>query len=149
MSSGTPDSHSAADVQARLQQALRAALQARDAAAVSALRSAQAAIGNAEAVAAPPGSRAPGGNRHFAGTVEGLGAAETRRRFVSAAEAEEIIRTEIDERDEAADLYERAGHADRAARLRREAGALAAAVSADPLSVPPPPSDPPLLSDEA
>lgn len=108
---------------------------------MSALRSARAAIANAEAVAVPPGPRAPGGNQHFAGTVAGLGAAEARRRVLSAGEAEEIIRTEIAERNEAADLYERAGHADRAARLRHEADALAAAVSADPPSALPPPSD--------
>jgi len=129
VTSGTPDRWSAADLQARLQQALRAAQQARDPAAVSALRSAQAAIGNAEAVAAPPGSPAPGGNQHFAGTVAGLGAAEARRRVLTAAEAEEIIRAEISERHEAADLYERAGHADRAARLRREADALLTALA--------------------
>jgi hypothetical protein len=91
---------------------------------VSALRSAQAAIGNAEAVAVPPASQAPGGNQHFAGTVAGLGAAEARRRVLSAADAEEIIRAEVAERHGAADLYEQAGHADRATRLRREADAL-------------------------
>ena len=132
MSSGNADRWSAEDVQARLQHALRAALQARDPAAVSALRSAQAAIGNAEAVAAPQRSAAPGGNQHFAGVVEGLGAGEAPRRVLAAAEAEEIIRTEISERHEAADLYERSGHADRAARLRREADALAVAMSAGP-----------------
>jgi hypothetical protein len=130
VSSGTQDSRSAADVQARLQRALRAALQARDPAAVSALRSARAAIGNAEAVAAPPGPPAPGGNRHFAGAVEGLGAAEAPRRALTGAEALQIISAEISERREAADLYERAGHADRAARLRGEANALMAVLSA-------------------
>jgi uncharacterized protein YqeY len=128
MSSGTPGSRSAAGVQARLQRALRAALQARDPAAVSALRSAQAAIGNAEAIA-PPGSAAPGGNQHVAGSVEGLGAAEAPRRVLSEADAHEIIRTEISERHEAAELYERAGHADRAARLRREAEVLQSALA--------------------
>jgi len=128
MNSGTPGSRSAADVQARLRRALRAALQARDPAAVSALRSAQAAIGNAEAIT-PPGSAAPGGNQHFAGSVEGLGAAEAPRRVLSEADAEEIIGAEISERHEAADLYERAGHADRAARLRREAEVLRSALA--------------------
>jgi uncharacterized protein len=129
VSPGTADGRSAADILARLQQALRGALQARDAAAVSALRSAQAAIGNAEAVAAPQGSPAPGGSQHFAGTVGGLGAGEARRRTLTAAEAEEIIRTEISERHAAAEEYERAGHADRAARLRREADALLTALA--------------------
>jgi hypothetical protein len=144
VSSGTQDRRSAADVQARLQRALRAALQARDAAAVSALQSAQAAIGNAEAIAEPPGSPAPGGNRHFAGAVEGLGAAEAPRRVLTGAEAQQIISAEISERHEAADLYERAGHADRAARLRGEANALMAVLSADaPPSVPRPSAPPP------
>jgi hypothetical protein len=128
MSSGTAGSRSAAVLQARLQHALRGALQARDPAAVSALRSAQAAIGNAEAIA-PPGSAAPGGNQHFAGSVEGLGAAEAPRRVLSEADAQEIIRTEISERHEAAELYERAGHPGRAARLRREAEVLRSALT--------------------
>ena len=127
MSSGTSDGRP--DLRARLQQALRAALQARDSAAVSALRSAQAAIGNAEAVAPPPGSPAPGGNQHFAGSVGGLGAAEAPRRALTEEQAREIVRGEIAERHDAADLYERSGHADRAARLRREADALRAALT--------------------
>jgi hypothetical protein len=118
-----------ADLQGRLQQALRAALQARDAAAVSALRSARAAISNAEAVTPPAGSPAPGGNRHFAGTVGGLGAGEAPRRVLTEQQAVQIIRAEISERHAAAELYERSGHAERAARLRREADALAAALA--------------------
>jgi uncharacterized protein YqeY len=149
VSSGIPDSWSAADIQARLQRALQAALQARDPAAVSALRSARAAIGNAEAVAAPPGSPALGGNRHFARAAEGLGAAEAPRRVVTGAEAQQIIGAEIAERREAADLYERAGHADRAARLRGEASALMAVLSADTSMSAPPPSTPPPPSDGA
>ena len=129
MSSGTSDGRPG--LRARLQQALRAALQARDSAAVSALRSAQAAIGNAEAVVPPPPpqSPAPGGNRHFAGSVGGLGAAEAPRRVVTEQQASEIVRGEIAERHDAADLYERFGHADRAARLRREADALRSALT--------------------
>lgn len=132
MSSSTQDSGPATDLQARLQHALRRALQARDTAAVSALRSAQSAISNAEAVAPRPGSAAPGGNQHFAGSVHGLGAAEVPRHVLTEEQAGEIVRTEIAERGDAAHLYERAGHADRAARLRREADALAAVLSAGP-----------------
>ena len=96
--------------------------------AVSALRSAQAAIGNAEAVAPPPGSPAPGGNRHFAGAVEGLRAAEATRRILTAQEVIDIVRAEIAERHQAAEIYERSGHAERADRLRREAEVLQAAL---------------------
>jgi hypothetical protein len=44
-------------------------------------------------------------------------------------QAVQIIRAEISERHAAAELYERSGHAERAARLRREADALAAALA--------------------
>jgi uncharacterized protein YqeY len=139
VSSDAPDSRPEANLQARLQQALRAALQTRDSVAVSALRSAQAAVGNAEAVAPPPGSPAPGANRHFAGSVQGLGAGEVPRRVLTEKQVSEIVRAEIAERYEAADLYERSGRADRAARLRREADVLAAALSA---GAPPPSATP-------
>lgn len=113
---------------ARLQQALLAALHARDTVAVSALRSAQAAIGNAEAVV-PPAAATGHRQQHIAGSVAGLGAAEAPRRALSAAETSRIIQAEISERQDAAGLYERAGHADRADRLRREAHALAAVLA--------------------
>ncbi|MBO0822305.1 MAG: hypothetical protein J2P29_05825 [Actinobacteria bacterium] len=114
-------------VQARLGQALRTALQARDTAAVAALRSAHSAISNAEAVS-NPAPQARHGNQYIAGGVAGLGAAETRRRVLSAAEAEQIVRTEISDRLDAAARYDQAGHTDRAARLRHEAGVLEAAL---------------------
>ena len=118
-----------ADARARLRPALAAALRARDMVAVSALRSALAAIGNAEAVepgvAAPPGSGSP----HVAGSVAGLGAAEAERRRLSAAEIGQIVRAEAGERERAARDYKRAGHADRAGRLRREAQVLLAVLA--------------------
>jgi uncharacterized protein YqeY len=142
LSPARPESGPAATARARLQQALRTALRARDAAAVSALRSAQAAISNAEAIV-PPASATRRPQRHIAGSIEGLGAAEALRRTLSEAETSGIIESEICERREAADLYERAGHAGRAARLRREADALAAVFAdvavadAEPVSRPP------------
>jgi uncharacterized protein len=98
-------------VQQRLRLALREALRARDMTAASALRSALAAIGNAQAV--PPGpAPAPGtGSPHVAGGAAGVGAAEAERRSLSDGEAEDIVRTEITERQAAARDYERAGHA--------------------------------------
>jgi uncharacterized protein len=113
------------DMRARLRQALAEALRARDTIAVSALRSALGAIGNAEAVA--PGAGAPGATSpHVAGAVAGLGAAEAERRRLSRAETEQIVRAEAAEREDAARGYERAGHADRADRLLREARVLRA-----------------------
>ncbi len=101
-----------ADARARLRLALAAALRARDMVAVSALRSALDAIGNAEAVepgvAPPPGSGSP----HVAGSVAGLGAAEAERRRLSAAEIGQIVRAEAGERERAARDHERAGHAE-------------------------------------
>jgi uncharacterized protein YqeY len=116
-----------AAIRDRLQTALRAALRARDKTAASALRSALAAIDNASAVAPEP---APGvaSGPHFAGAAVGLGAGEAPRRGLTAGEAERIVRAEIAEREAAATGYERAGHADRAARLRREAAVLQSAV---------------------
>jgi uncharacterized protein len=119
----------------RLQVALKAALKERDAAAVSALRSALAAIGNAEALPAPPAESGRAG-QYVAGSVAGLGAAEASRRHLTEAEIAAIVRTEIADRHAAAAGYEQAGHADRVDRLRREADALAALVSGNPAGRP-------------
>lgn len=104
----------------RLRAALKPAMKARDTGAVSALRSALAAIDNAEAVDA-------GDVR--AGAVEespvGLGAAEAARRDLTEVEIEAIVRREIDERRSAATEYDRLGAIDRRDRLTAEADALA------------------------
>jgi uncharacterized protein len=115
----------------RLQAGLRVALKQRDTAAISALRSALAAIGNAEALPAPAAQGGEGG-QYVAGSIAGLGAGEASRRVLTEAEIVGIVRTEIAERRVAAAHYEQAGHAARADRLRREADALAAVVSGDP-----------------
>ncbi len=120
-------------VRERLQLALREALKSRDMIAASALRSALAAIDNASAVPAGPAPAAGAGGPHFAGSATGLGAGEAARRFLSEAEIGEIVRTEVAERQEAARAYQDGGHADRAARLRREAAVLMAATEALPL----------------
>jgi uncharacterized protein len=107
----------------RLRGALPAAMKARDAAAVAALRSALAAIDNAEAVEPGP-SPAAAGHADLAGTVAGLGAAEVERRHLQEAEVERIVQAEVADRRAAADAYERAGQAERAGRLRAEADVL-------------------------
>jgi uncharacterized protein len=125
------------DVRARLRLALTGALRARDAIAVSALRLALSAIGNAEAVDPGPAATADPSSAYVAdpssayvaGAAVGLGATEARRRSLSPAQAEQIVRAEAGERQRAARDYERAGHADQADRLRREALVLMAVVA--------------------
>ena len=118
-------------LQSRLRRELAAALRAHDQLAVAALRTALSTLANAEAVLAPvipPGNAPASGDPHIAGAAAGLGAAEAARRHIGEAEAQRIVRAEISERLTAADQYERAGHADRAARLRREAAVLSGVV---------------------
>jgi uncharacterized protein YqeY len=118
----------------RLRRALPAAMKARDRAAVDALRSALAAIDNAQAVdppRPPPGDGgaepggAAGGHPRLAGTVAGVGAAEVARRPLSEAQMAEIVAREIAEREAAAGGYERVGQLELAERLRAEARVLA------------------------
>jgi len=108
----------------QLRRSLREAMRARDMVAVSALRSALAAIANAEAVPVSEGAT-PTSSPHFAAAAAGLGAAEAQRRELTEAEAGQIVQTEIAERLAAAAGYERGGHAEQAGQLRREAQALA------------------------
>jgi uncharacterized protein YqeY len=160
----------------RLSRALPTAMKARDGPAMTALRSALAAIDNAGAVdstragptdagptdmdpqiatseARPSGpdetgsgpSKSAGGSQHpstgsglghsdlgaaraahpgFAGTVAGVGATEVERRSLSQAQMEEILRTEIADRETAAIGYEHAGQLGPAERLRAEAKVL-------------------------
>jgi uncharacterized protein YqeY len=113
-----------AGIRARLRAGLPVAMKARDAAAVAALRSALAAIENAEAPDAAQAPPATVTHADVAGTVAGLGAAEVPRRMVTETQAEGIVRAEVADRLAAADGYERAGQPDQADRLRAEARAL-------------------------
>ena len=125
------------DLRERLRRALPAAMKAKDRPALAALRSALAAIDNAEAVDAEPdgweiadaGPAAvdaayPG----LAGTVAGVGATEVERRSLSAAQMEDIVRAEIEDREIAAAALERAGQREQAERLRAEVRVLLAHV---------------------
>jgi uncharacterized protein len=107
---------------ARLREALLSARKDRDAARVSALRSALSAIDNAET---PDNARvdAPSSGT-IAGGVVGLGAAEATRRELSDAQIRELVHAEIDERLTAARDFTAGGHPERAATLRAEAAAL-------------------------
>ena len=113
----------------RLHLALRQALKARDTIATSALRSALAAIDNVGAVPQVPAPAAGTGGPHVAGAVSGLGAGEAERRRLTEADVMAIVRAEVAERQAAARAYERAGHAEQASRLRREADVLTSALT--------------------
>ncbi|MBX5440201.1 MAG: hypothetical protein IRZ32_01595 [Solirubrobacteraceae bacterium] len=114
------------DLRARLRAALLAARRARDPVAAGALRTALAAIENAEAVAPPPRRADDGsGGSRIAGTAGPLGAGEAPRAELSEDEARAIVVAEVEERRAAAAGYEARGEAGRAARLRSEADVLA------------------------
>jgi uncharacterized protein len=80
-------------IRKRLERVLREALQARDMVAVSAVRSALAALDNAQAVPAPSATGA--GSPHVAGAVAGPRAGEAERRRLSESEAGDIVRAEV------------------------------------------------------
>lgn len=101
----------------RLRDALTGAIKERDKLAVAALRSALAAIDNAEAVERPRSAdRGP--------AVEqiriGVGSAEAARRELTEEQIEQIVRGELAEREAAAREYQRAGRLEHAERLRGE-----------------------------
>jgi uncharacterized protein len=105
----------------RLRAALPTALKARDRAGLAALRSALAAIDNAEAVGAGP-------DRGLAieESPAGAGATEAERRALTEAQVRSVVLAEVTERRAAAEEYERAGRTDRAELLRAEAAVLEA-----------------------
>jgi uncharacterized protein YqeY len=107
----------------RLRRALLEAMRARDRAAVPALRSALAAIDNAEAVAVQHAATSEG---VVAGALTGLRAGEAPRRQLSEAEVVELVRAEVAGRRTAAAEYRQLGDSERASRLTAEADTLAA-----------------------
>jgi hypothetical protein len=110
-------------LQARLRRALHDAMKQRDRTAVTALRSALSAIDNSEAVARPEPRRDVGSGA-IAGAVHGVGRSEVRRRDLTESEILDVVVEQIDERDHAAEEYERVGQLDRANLLRDEAAVL-------------------------
>lgn len=111
----------AAPLRRRLRDALAGAIKERDKLAVAALRSALAAIDNAEAVQRPESA-----DRQLA--VEqlriGVGSAEMPRRELTEQQITAIVRGELAEREAAAREYQRAGRLEHAERLRGEIRAL-------------------------
>lgn len=112
-------------VRDRIRSDLSAAMRARDSVAVAALRSALAALENAEAVPDVPSSPARAMHSAVAGAFVGRGLAEIPRRVLSAHGEEAVLRAEIDDREAAAAVYQQSGARERAARLRAEASLLA------------------------
>lgn len=108
----------------RLRIALTAAMKARDATAVAALRATLGAIDNAEAVEPTPATG--GDDSPIAKAAEGLGAGDVPRRDLTEQVITDIVLSEISERSAASDDYARAGQTDRAARLRDEVDVLTA-----------------------
>ncbi len=119
-------------MRSRLRQDLTAALKSRNAVAVSALRSTIAAIDNAESVdvnlRAP---RAPT-SEHIAGATAGAGSSDINRRVLSDADLIALLRSEVEERCQAADEYTKLGKVDQAERLRSEAEVLREYLPAEP-----------------
>ena len=108
-----------------LRRGLTRAMKAREPDAVSALRTAIAAIDNAEAVPAPDESPATTSG-HIASAHAGIGATEAARRNLSPSEQQAILRDQVSAYNAEADRYAALGQQDAAARLRAQAGLLSA-----------------------
>ena len=113
----------ATDLRALLQSALLPAMRAGDADTVAVVRSALAAIANAEAVPAP--STTPAGQGPFAGAATGVGSTEAPRRELTPDEVREVVERERQDRVQAAEESEAGGLGEYAARLRTQAAVLA------------------------
>ena len=127
MTSGSGQ-HDAGALRAALRRDLTSAIKARETETVSALRTAIAAIGNAEAIPAD-GATQPTTSSHFAGARAGLGAAEAARRDLSGSDIRAILGELITGYQHEADGYDALGQADAARRLRTQARLLAAYLS--------------------
>ena len=110
-------------IRAALRAGLTPAMRARDKVATTAIRSALAAIDNAEAVPveALDTSTAEG---PIAGARLGLGAGEAQRRELTEQDVVTILEGEISARLLAATEVEQAGRSDHGERLRAEAAVL-------------------------
>lgn len=107
-----------------LRDALPGAMKARDTPARNAIRSALAAIENAEAVGVEATGPTLASSEHVAGAVLGVGAAEAARVDLDDERILEIVSTERDERLAAAAEYRANGRPEQASDLEAEAAAL-------------------------
>ncbi len=112
-----------APIRDRLRAALRIAMTSRDTLAVDAIRTALAAIDNAEAVDIADTTTAFSVSR-IAGSVAGVAGADVPRRSLTEAEMAELVEREAADRRAAAEGYEQEGYAQRAAELRNSAAVL-------------------------
>lgn len=110
------------DLRGLLQSSLLPAMRARDTDTVAVVRSALAAIANAEAV--PVESTTPLAEGPIAGAAVGLGATEAARRELSEDEVREVVERERQDRVRAAEQSEAGGLGEYAARLRTQAAVL-------------------------
>jgi hypothetical protein len=110
------------ELRERLRQRMLQAVRSRDRDTVVAIRSALAAMENAEAVSLPAQSG-------YAEARVGVGAGEASPRALPPGEEQMILRAEIDDLRRAAATYTRAGLPDRARTATRGADALAAVLS--------------------
>lgn len=108
------------DLTTSLRDALRAAMKAKDKAAVSALRSALARIANAEAV---PIDTMPSAGAIGQGSV-GLGAADAPRRELAESQIRALVEAEALEHEQAADRLAASGFEAVADGLRAQAAVL-------------------------
>ncbi|PRY54024.1 hypothetical protein BCF74_12638 [Knoellia remsis] len=118
----TPSLGSDVDLRSALRTALTQAMRSRDRAAAAALRSAIAALDNAEAIpvgAAPATQASP-----IAGSAVGVGATEAERRTLTHNDQLDIVETEVQDLRNAADELIDTGHEDRAAELLHGADTL-------------------------
>ena len=113
-----------APIRQALRDALPGAMKTRDTPSRNAIRSALAAIENAEAVPVDGAAGVDATSEHIAGAAVGVGAAEAERRELDEEQALEIVSAERDERLSAAAELRAAGRGDRAADLEAEAAAL-------------------------
>jgi uncharacterized protein YqeY len=107
-----------------LRRDLTAALKTRDRVAITALRSALAAIENAEALSIEHTSDRAAEHGHIAGAATGVGAAEAERRHLTEVDLHAIVEQEVHERSVAAEEYEQIGRHHLAEQLRSEAEVL-------------------------
>lgn len=116
-----------ADEAQALRQGLVTALKARDTDAVAALRTAIAAIDNAQAVqVSAPAPTSTAASAHVAGARSGAGSTEAPRRQLASSELQDILRAQITEHVLEADRYDDLNQARAAEQLRRQARALSA-----------------------
>lgn len=112
-----------ADLRALLQSSLLPAMRVGDKDTVDVVRSALAAIANAEAVPVDDASALTEGP--IAGAAVGVGATEAPRRELTPEEVREIVEGERQERVHAAQESEAGGLGEYAGRLRTQAAVLA------------------------